>query len=44
MGTVDELSPFINYNCTVHAVTVTVVGSMSDPIVVRTAEAGKVYY
>ena len=41
MGTADELSPFTNYNCTVHAVTMTVVGLMSDPIVVRTAEAGK---
>ena len=44
MGTVDELSPFTNYSCTVHAVTMTIVGSMSDPIVVRTAEAGTVYY
>ena len=42
MGTVDELSPFTNYNCTVHAVTMTIVGSMSDPITVRTAEAGEV--
>ena len=41
MGTVDELSPFTNYNCTIHAVTMTIVGSMSDPIVVRTAEAGE---
>ena len=41
MGTVDELSPFTNYNCTVHAVTMTIVGSISDPIVVRTAEAGE---
>ena len=43
MGTVDELSPFTNYSCTVHAVTMTIVGSMSDPIVVRTAEAGTIY-
>ena len=41
MGTVDELSPFTNYSCTIHAVTMTIVGSMSDPIVVRTAEAGE---
>ena len=44
MGIVDELSPFTNYNCTAHAVTMTIIGSFSDPIVVRTAEAGKVYY
>ena len=44
MGTVDQLNPFTNYNCTVHAVTKTIVGSISDPIVVRTAEAGTVYY
>ena len=44
MGTVDQLSPFTNYSCTIHAVTMTIVGSMSDPIVVRTAEAGIVYY
>ena len=43
MGTVDELSPFTNYSCTVHAVTMTIVGSISDAIVVRTAEAGTVY-
>ena len=42
MGTVDELNPFTNYSCTVHAVTMTIVGSISDPIVVRTAEAGEV--
>ena len=44
MGTVDELNPFTNYSCTIHAVTMTIVGLMSDPIVVRTAEAGTVYY
>ena len=44
MGTVNELSPFTNYNCTVHAVIMNIVGSISDPILVRTAEAGKVYY
>ena len=44
MGTVDELTPFTNYSCTVHAVTMTIVGSISDPIVVRTTEAGKIYY
>ena len=44
MGTVDELSPFTNYNCTIHAVTMTIVGSISDPIVVRTAEAGEVLF
>ena len=41
MGTVNELSPFTNYSCTVHAVTITIIGSMSDPVVVRTAEAGE---
>ena len=44
MGTVDGLSPFIIYNCTIHVVIMTSDGSMSDPIVVRTAEAGKSYY
>ena len=44
MGTVDELSPFTNYSCTIHVVTMTIVGVMSDPIVVRTAEAGTFYY
>ena len=44
MGTVDELRPFTNYSCTVHAVTMTIVGSMSNPIVVGTVEAGKSYY
>ena len=44
MGTVDELSPFTNYSCTVHAVTMTIVGSISDPIVVRTAEAGEMLF
>ena len=42
MGTADSLSTFINYNCTIHAVIMTSDGSMSDTIVVRTAEAGKV--
>ena len=44
MGTVDELSPFTNYSCIVNAVTMTTVVSISDPIVVRTAEAGKLCY
>ena len=39
--TVDGLSPFTNYSCTVYAVILTSDGLMSDPIVVRTAEAGK---
>ena len=41
MGSVDDLSPFTNYSCTIHAVIMTFDGLMSDPIVVRTAEAGK---
>ena len=43
MGTVDGLTPFTNYNCTIHTVIMTVDGPMSDYIVVRTAEAGKDY-
>ena len=41
MGSVDDLSPFTNYSCTIHTVIMTFDGLMSDPIVVRTAEAGK---
>ena len=41
MGSVDGLSPFTNYSCTIHAVIMTFDGPMSNPIVVRTAEAGK---
>ena len=40
MGTVNGLSPFTNYNCTVHAVIMTFNGLVSDPIIVMTAEAG----
>ena len=40
MGIIDGLSPFTNYSCTVHAVIMTSASAMSDPIVVRTAEAG----
>ena len=43
MVTVDGLSPFINYNCTIYTVIMTFDGPVSDPIVVRTAEAGKDY-
>ena len=43
MGTVDGLTPFTNYNCTIYTVIMTVDGPMSDPIIVRTAEAGKDY-
>ena len=39
MGTINELSPFTNYTCTVLATTV-MNGPMSDPITVRTAESG----
>ena len=39
MGIVTGLSPFTNYSCTLFAVTVTN-GPVSDPIIVRTAEAG----
>ena len=40
MGTISGLSSFTNYNCTVYAVIMSFVGLMSEPIVVRTAEAG----
>ena len=39
MGTVTGLSPFTDYSCTIFAVTVTN-GPVSDPVIVRTAEAG----
>ena len=39
MGTINELSPFTNYTCTVLATTV-MDGRMSGPITVRTAESG----
>ena len=38
-ATVVGLNPFSNYNCTLHAVTVSS-GPMTDPIIVRTAEKG----
>jgi len=41
MGTVTGLSPFTEYSCTIHAVTVAE-GPVSDPVVARTAEAGTV--
>ena len=40
MGTVTGLSPFTVYSCTIFAVTVAD-GPESEPVVVRTAEAGK---
>ena len=41
MGSVDGLSLFTNYSCTIHTVIMTFDGPMSDPIIVRTAEASK---
>ena len=41
MGSVTGLSPFTDYSCTIHAVTV-VDGPVSDPVIARTAEAGMV--
>ena len=38
-GTVNGLSPFTNYTCTILATTV-IAGPMSDPITVRTDESG----
>ena len=43
MGTIDGLSPFTNYTCTVLATTVTE-GPTSDPISVRTAESGMYHW
>ena len=40
MGTVTGLSPFTEYSCTIHAVSVAD-GPVSDPAVVTTTEAGK---
>ena len=39
MGTATDLSPFTYYSCTIFATTVAD-GPMSDPVVVRTAQAG----
>ena len=39
METISNLTPFTNYNCTLHAVTVSD-GPLSDPITVTTAEQG----
>ena len=39
MGTVTGISPFTDYSCTIFAVTVND-GPVSDPVIVRTAEAG----
>ena len=40
MGNIDGLNSFTNYSCTIHAVIMTATSAMSDPIIVRTAEAG----
>ena len=41
MGTVSGLGPFTDYSCTIHAVTGSD-GPVSDPVIVRTPEAGMV--
>ena len=38
-GTINGLSPFTNYTCTI-LVTTVMAGPMSDPITVRTNESG----
>ena len=42
MGTVSGLGPFTEYSCTIHAVTGSD-GPVSDPVIVRTPEAGMVF-
>ena len=42
MKMLEDLKPFTNYNCTLHAATVSD-GPLSDPITVTTAEQGTAY-